>query len=328
MVNQRTACGCDELFGWSDLPDFATAAAVPLWASPKLAHLQQQLVTALHQHFRSRWPSSLPDWSPEEIKRGLDRPTGNRVMPGHGVDLSSIGVPYINASVVPPLVPSSFSYIATQHPLPHTIADFWRMILVVQPVAIVMLNGMPAIEDTKDLAQYWLPSSLPDNGLKLVAVEDERYDSVKDLTIRSLRSQLHDKQWSGQQLVVSWWQDQTDPPREKFLALHKVFNELVMRTGSHTAPVVVHCAGGIGRAGVFIAADNGARSAALGGDVTNCSPDRLVAHLRKCRQNMVQTAEQYEFLHTILPPLAAQLAADLAPSQHAGSPGSPSPPRH
>merc|ERR1719498_1565626 len=91
MVNQRTACGCDELFSWFELADFALAATAPLRASPKLAHLQQQLITALHQHFRRRWPVSIPDWSPEELKRGLDRPTGNRVFNGYGLDLSSMG---------------------------------------------------------------------------------------------------------------------------------------------------------------------------------------------------------------------------------------------
>eukprot|EP00438_Fugacium_kawagutii_P018074 Skav224940 [mRNA] locus=scaffold1474:60115:64258:- [translate_table: standard] len=70
---------------------------------------------------------------------------------------------------------------------------------------------------------------------------------------------------------------------------------------------LVHCAGGIGRAGVFIAADAGARAAAQGKD--GSSPDRLIGHLRQCRMNMVQTAEQYEFLHRALPVLTQQLRA-------------------
>jgi uncharacterized membrane protein YgdD (TMEM256/DUF423 family) len=58
---------------------------------------------------------------------------------------------------------------------------------------------------------------------------------------------------------------------------------------------------------VFIAADCGARAAALGGDVAACSPDRLMGHLRQRRMNMVQTGAQYDFLHRVLPLLTMQL---------------------
>eukprot|EP00427_Karlodinium_veneficum_P008881 CAMPEP_0169080188 /NCGR_PEP_ID=MMETSP1015-20121227/10346_1 /TAXON_ID=342587 /ORGANISM="Karlodinium micrum, Strain CCMP2283" /LENGTH=330 /DNA_ID=CAMNT_0009139897 /DNA_START=37 /DNA_END=1025 /DNA_ORIENTATION=+ len=286
VVNQRTAQSCDEMFSFAELPEFSMALATVedgSKASAKVPHLQRQLTTALHQHFRKRWPTSIPDWSPEEKRRGLDRPTGNRTQSGHTLDLSSLGVQYINAAVVA-----------------------WR------PIAIVMLNGMPSAEDTNDLAPYWLPSSLPENSLSLAAVEEEYHDAAADCLVRMLRCKLHDLEWSGPQLVVSWWRDQSEPPLCKFLALCQLVNRLLLR--SVPAPIVVHCAGGIGRAGVFIGADCAARGAAMGADLERCSPDRLVAHLRQCRQNMVQTAEQYEFLHRVLPRLTTQMASDMAAS--------------
>lgn len=325
VVNQRTAQSCDEMFSFAELPEFSMALATVedgSKASAKVPHLQRQLTTALHQHFRKRWPTSIPDWSPEEKRRGLDRPTGNRTQSGHTLDLSSLGVQYINAAVVPGFPPSQQSYIATQHPLPHTVADFWRMVLFVRPIAIVMLNGMPSAEDTNDLAPYWLPSSLPENSLSLAAVEEEYHDAAADCLVRMLRCKLHDLEWSGPQLVVSWWRDQSEPPLCKFLALCQLVNRLLLR--SVPAPIVVHCAGGIGRAGVFIGADCAARGAAMGADLERCSPDRLVAHLRQCRQNMVQTAEQYEFLHRVLPRLTTQMASDMAASAER-SPSQPSP---
>lgn len=258
--------------------------------------------------------------------RGLDRPTGNRAQPGHTLDLSTLGVPYINAAVVPGYPPSRLSYIATQHPLPHTVGDFWRMVLFVRPAAIIMLNGMPAAEDTDDLAPYWLPSALPENSLALAAVEEESRDAAADCLVRMLRCELHDLEWSGPQLVVSWWRDQSEPPMDKFLALCQLVNRLVLRNGPQPLPVIVHCAGGIGRAGVFIGADCAARGAAMGADLQRCSPDRLVTHLRQCRQNMVQTAEQYEFLHRVLPTLTAQLACDLAAAELSPSQASPASP--
>merc|ERR1712091_55684 len=63
----------------------------------------------------------------------------------------------------------------------------------------------------------------------------------------------------------------------------------------------------------------------MGADTEKCSPDKLVEHLRSCRQNMVQTAEQYEFLHRILPPLTTHLASDLSAVEPSGCPSPASP---
>merc|ERR1712054_625138 len=175
-----------------------------------------------------------------------------------------------------------------------------------------MLNGMPSAEDTGDLAPYWLPSAVPEGDLQLSVADAESHEPRADITVRSLRCKLREMEWCGQQLVVSWWRDQTEPPAGKFLALAQLVNHLILRSGPSPPPVIVHCAAGIGRAGVFIAADCGARGAAMGAELEKCNPDRLVGHLRQCRQNMVQTAEQYEFLHRVLPPLTAQMASALA----------------
>ncbi|XP_059173257.1 receptor-type tyrosine-protein phosphatase epsilon-like [Physella acuta] len=59
-------------------------------------------------------------------------------------------------------------------------------------------------------------------------------------------------------------------------------------------PVVVHCSAGVGRTGTFIALRNVMREAEETGRVNFL---QTVARLRQDRMNMVQTAEQYEFLH-------------------------------
>lgn len=314
-ANQRMALASSEMFSFGELSDF-TRAMSPDAAqeSAKAVHLQRQLSTVLHQHFRRLWPSSPPDWSDEEVARGLDRPTGNRALGCYLVDATAMGVPYINAALVPGLSPSPLSYVATQHPLPNTVGDFWRMVLLVRPTAIVMLNaGMP-VEEHSDIPEYWRPLSSPDDGLTLAAAsEDESYEASADCTVRLLECRLQGSAWRGPHLAVSWWPDQSAPPMEKFLALAKLLDRLVAKQGGQPQPVLVHCAGGIGRAGVFIAADCGARAAAMGADTSRCSPDKLVGHLRQCRMNMVQTAEQYEFLHRVLPPLVEQLEVRSAP---------------
>jgi len=272
----------------------------------------------------------------------LDRPTGNRTLAGHGIDLSALGVEYVNAAQVPGLSPSPLSYVVTQHPLPNTLVDFWLMVLAVQPVAILMLNGAAEPEDI-DLPPYWLGREFPNAGapgaplvLSSASADGEEdgcgrefVDVGADCVVRPLHCRWRDLEWRGPQLAVSWWRDQSAPPTEKFLGLERLIDRLAFPrppvaplSGSDgvadrsslaaTAPaLVVHCAAGIGRAGVFAAADIGARTAALDGDLAGCSPDSIVAHLRQRRMNMVQTAEQYEFVHLVLPALTAQLRRDM-----------------
>eukprot|EP00931_Biecheleriopsis_adriatica_P123357 TRINITY_DN9838_c0_g1_i3.p1 TRINITY_DN9838_c0_g1~~TRINITY_DN9838_c0_g1_i3.p1 ORF type:complete len:379 (-),score=67.31 TRINITY_DN9838_c0_g1_i3:46-1182(-) len=307
-VNRRVVQPREELISYEELADFAYATTPSPEDAAKIVQIRQQLTTALHQFFRSRWPSKKADWSAEERARGLDRPTGNRALGNHAVDLRAMGVPYINAALVPGLKPG-LSYLATQHPLPQTVGHFWRMVLHMQPAAIVMLNGHAPAEEVEDgfaEAPYWEPSALPADGLSL-AVEEVRHEKAADCTVRQLCCRLGDIEWRGPQLVVSWWRDQSEPPLECFLELDRLFNSFLGASGSDC--VFVHCAGGIGRAGVFIAADAGARAAQDEARASQCSPDRLIGHLRECRMNMVQTAEQYEFLHRALPLLTEQMRA-------------------
>lgn len=324
-VNRRVAMKADELLNYLELFDFSRVVTPHPDEPAKLSALRKQLVTALHQHFRNRWPTAKSDWTTEEKTRGWDRPTGNRTLGSCSIDLSALGVPYINAARILGVPPSNLSYVVTQHPLPCTVGHFWRMVLLLQPAAILMLNGAPGTEDTGDgtdeLAAYWQPESLlaaNDPAVVIQQTKVEFCDEEADCILRPLSCRLDGLEWSGLHLMVSWWQDQTEPPLRKFLALHRLLDGIVGASGSPPRPLLVHCAGGIGRAGVFLAADCGARAIVAGCEPAICTPDRMVAYLRQCRMNMVQTADQYEFLHIILPPLIEQLQANAEQrsSQH------------
>uniref|UniRef100_A0A672QMH0 protein-tyrosine-phosphatase n=1 Tax=Sinocyclocheilus grahami TaxID=75366 RepID=A0A672QMH0_SINGR len=62
-------------------------------------------------------------------------------------------------------------------------------------------------------------------------------------------------------------------------------------------PVIVHCSAGIGRTGCFIATTIGCRQLELEGVVDVL---RIVCQLRTDRGGMIQTEEQYEFVHHAL----------------------------
>ncbi|XP_061062571.1 receptor-type tyrosine-protein phosphatase R isoform X2 [Eubalaena glacialis] len=72
-------------------------------------------------------------------------------------------------------------------------------------------------------------------------------------------------------------------------------------------PVVVHCSAGIGRTGCFIATSIGCRQLREEGVVDALS---IVCQLRVDRGGMVQTSEQYEFVHHALCLYESRLAAE------------------
>lgn len=307
-VNRRSTASTSEMLTFKELPFFAHAIE-PGDESGRAPLLRSQLRTKLHQHFRERWPTTLADWTEEELRRDKDRGVANRSFGQYGLDLRAIAVPYINAARIPALHPSPLSYVATEHPTGSSVGDFWRMVLLLQPCAIVMLNAAEAVRDIEAFPEYWRTTGSRVEHEPYVELSAEHMTAVADCAVRSLRCSLHGLEWRGPQLVASWWHDQSEPPLRKFLSLLRLLSRFVNARGPAPTPVLVHCAGGIGRAGVLIAADLGARAAVSGADPALCSPDRLVGHLRRSRANMVQTAEQYEFLHLALPPLTAQLQA-------------------
>ncbi|XP_059881223.1 receptor-type tyrosine-protein phosphatase R isoform X2 [Delphinus delphis] len=72
-------------------------------------------------------------------------------------------------------------------------------------------------------------------------------------------------------------------------------------------PVIVHCSAGIGRTGCFIATSIGCRQLREEGVVDVLS---IVCQLRVDRGGMVQTSEQYEFVHHALCLYESRLAAE------------------
>lgn len=310
------------------------------------------VATLLGQHFKERWQTTSVHMQQEKLgtaawQAGLDRPVGNLAMPGATLDaqrLRAIGVRYINAASVPSSSgPSSLllpHYIATQHPMPSTVDDFWRMVLVERPTCIVMLNGFDYTtvgeqNPAEACAPYWSPDAVSaDSGLILTEVEVQSVlnHGVKDV-LRTLRVSLcgvaqdraifpHGMSHEVRQLCVYWWRDQACPSIDQFVSSWSLFHELLKTSAepAFAAPkVIVHCAGGIGRVGVWIAADLCARAVAYRSSTLQglvdypdfqgfpLSPDLVIGYLRSRRVNMVQTEDQYFFLHYAIAHLVKQL---------------------
>merc|ERR1711971_1065977 len=74
--------------------------------------------------------------------------------------------------------------------------------------------------------------------------------------------------------AVDGWADQKTPNMPAFLALLRL-TDWVLHQHSIDGPhrIVVHCAGGIGRSAVFVAADSMSRAIAAGFERSRISPD-------------------------------------------------------
>nr|XP_034316262.1 uncharacterized protein LOC117685819 isoform X3 [Crassostrea gigas] len=181
------------------------------------------------------------------------------------------------------------SYIAAQGPLINTIDDFWWMVWNEKCDKIVMLTNL--VEDDKvKCIQYWPDSDTMDTrNMKLELVVSE---SFADFTIRTFNLINGKESRTIRQFHFTAWPDKGVPAYASSL-VH--FHSKVIHTpGTLKGPIVVHCSAGIGRTGTFIALNYLVQQAKESGyvDVFEC-----VETLRRQRLNMVQTLEQYKFLH-------------------------------
>nr|XP_034311976.1 receptor-type tyrosine-protein phosphatase mu isoform X5 [Crassostrea gigas] len=181
------------------------------------------------------------------------------------------------------------SYIAAQGPLINTIDDFWWMVWNEKSDKIVMLTNLSEDDKVKCI-KYWPDSdSMDTRNMKLELVVSE---SFADFTIRTFNLINGKESRTIRQFHFTAWPDKGVPAYASSL-VH--FHSKVIHTpGTLKGPMVVHCSAGIGRTGTFIALNYLVQQAKESGyvDVFEC-----VETLRRQRLNMVQTLEQYKFLH-------------------------------
>jgi protein tyrosine phosphatase len=219
-----------------------------------------------------------------------------------------------------------WKYVVAQGPLPHTCGDFWRMICDNNISLIVMLTGF--VENNKvKCAPYFAEGpgqvvafgkysiltvrvQMLSGGVVSRLLRVSEKDGVNP-TCKEV-SHLHLTDWpdhgvpgSASSLLAVCAEARSYRKREK--------GDGIISDSSNYYPVAVHCSAGIGRSGVFCAVDSVLQSLlALYEDVQGselplkslmdiCDQLNLlhiVAHLRRQRGGMVQTADQYAFCYT------------------------------
>uniref|UniRef100_A0A672NUT3 Receptor-type tyrosine-protein phosphatase N2-like n=1 Tax=Sinocyclocheilus grahami TaxID=75366 RepID=A0A672NUT3_SINGR len=201
---------------------------------------------------------------------------------------------YINASPIMDHDPRNPAYIATQGPLPSTVADFWQMVWESGCVVIVMLT--PLTENgVKQCYHYW-----PDEGSNLYHIYEVNLVSehvwCDDFLVRSFylkNMQTNETRTVTQFHYHTWLNDQTPETSQTLLDFRRKVNKCYR---GRSCPVIVHCSDGAGRTGTYILIDMVLNKMAKGAKEIDIAA--TLEHLRDQRPNMVQTKDQFEFALT------------------------------
>ncbi|XP_069567271.1 phosphatidylinositol phosphatase PTPRQ [Brachyistius frenatus] len=199
------------------------------------------------------------------------------------------GSDYINASFVSGyLCPNEF--IATQGPLPGTVADFWRMIWETGTRTIAMLTQCYEKGRIR-CHKYWPEDNKPMSVFSDILISKVSEDVLPDWTVRTLKVEKHGHYIMVRHFNYTSWPEHGVP--ESCSTLIK-FVKAVRGHRHDNTTIAVHCSAGVGRTGVFIALDHLIQHVR---DHDFVDIYGLVAELRSERMCMIQNLAQYIFLH-------------------------------
>nr|XP_043879634.1 receptor-type tyrosine-protein phosphatase T isoform X8 [Solea senegalensis] len=181
-------------------------------------------------------------------------------------------------------------YIATQGPMQETVRDFWRMVWQENSASIVMVTNLVEVGRVK-CVRYWPDETEVYGDIKVTLIETE---PLAEYVIRTFTVQKkgHHEIRELRQFHFTSWPDHGVPCYAT--GLLGFIRQVKFLNPPDAGPIVAHCSAGAGRTGCFIAVDIMLDMAENEGvvDIFNC-----IRELRSQRVNMVQTEEQYVFVH-------------------------------
>ncbi|XP_010601425.1 tyrosine-protein phosphatase non-receptor type 18 isoform X1 [Fukomys damarensis] len=195
----------------------------------------------------------------------------------------------------------SQAYIATQGPLLHTLLDFWRLVWEFG-VKVILMACRETENERKKCERYWPQEEEPlqIGPFSIALTKETRLNA--DIILRTLKvtfqkvlKREEEESRSVHQLQYMSWPDRGVPRNPDTILT--MIEEARRLQGSSPRPLCVHCSAGCGRTGVLCTIDY-VRQLLL---TQRIPPDfslfDVVLEMRKQRPSVVQTEEQYRFLH-------------------------------
>ncbi|XP_067347262.1 receptor-type tyrosine-protein phosphatase O isoform X5 [Channa argus] len=201
------------------------------------------------------------------------------------------GSDYINANYIPGYKHSK-EYIATQGPLPETRNDFWKMVLQQKSPIIVMLTQCNERRRVK-CDHYW---PFTDEPVMYGEISVEMLSEIEspEWTIRKFRLGYADETQDILHLNYTSWPDHGVPTVNAIESILQFVHIVRQQANRIKDPIIVHCSAGVGRTGTFIALDRLIQHIREHEFVDILG---MVSEMRSHRLSMVQTEEQYVFIH-------------------------------
>uniref|UniRef100_A0A8C1QRW7 protein-tyrosine-phosphatase n=1 Tax=Cyprinus carpio TaxID=7962 RepID=A0A8C1QRW7_CYPCA len=201
---------------------------------------------------------------------------------------------YINANYID---------VSQQSHAQETVYDFWRMVWQENCFSIVMITKLVEVGRVK-CCKYWPDESEMYGDIKITLLKTE---TLAEYTVRTFA--LERRGYSAKHEVCQFhftsWPEHGVPYHAT--GLLAFIRRVKSSTPLDAGPVVVHCSVGAGRTGCYIVLDVMLDMAECEGvvDIYNC-----VKTLCSRRINMIQTEEQYIFIHDAI--LEACLCGETA----------------